>query len=238
MSISVSTADVTVRAAEDDVTLPEDAVMFAAPALTPVARPDASMVATPVALEFHITLFVISVVLPSEKMPLAVNDCDWPVAMEAVAGVMTIDASCAAVTVAVAEPWVDPIVAVMVELPAETPVTNPEELTVAYAVLSAFQVTRLVTSFELPSPYTPTAESCLFCPEAIENTAGVIVIDIGEGAVTTTFAVPETEPIEAVIATVPALSDVNIPELLIVAIVVSRLFHATWPVIDCVLLSV
>ena len=55
------------------------------------------------ALEFHVTLFVMSVVLPSEKMPLAVNDCVWPVAIEAVAGVMTIDVSCAEDTVAVAD---------------------------------------------------------------------------------------------------------------------------------------
>ena len=51
--------------------------------------------------------------------------------MEAVAGVTTIDVNRAAVTVAVAEPLVDPIVAVIVELPAVTPVTNPDELTVA-----------------------------------------------------------------------------------------------------------
>ena len=76
MSISVRTAAVTVRTAGDDVTLPEDAVMLAVPALTPVARPNASTVATLAALEFHVTLFVISVVLPSEKIPLAVNDCD------------------------------------------------------------------------------------------------------------------------------------------------------------------
>jgi hypothetical protein len=158
--------------------------------------------------------------------------------MEAAAGVTTMDVSSAEVTVAVAEPLVVPMLAVIVELPAETPVTNPDEFTVANAVLSAFQVTRLVTSCEVPSLYTPTAESCLFCPEAIENTAGVIVIDNGAGAVTTTFPVPETEPIEAVIATVPAFREVSIPELLIVAIEVSRLFHATWLVINCVLPSV
>jgi len=124
---------------------------LAAPALTPVARPDASTVATFVALEFHVTLFVISVVLPSEKMPLAANDCDWPVAMEAVAGVMTIDVSSAELTVAVAVPWIDPRVAVIDELPAETPVTNPDESTVATEVLSAFHVTWLLTSWEEPS---------------------------------------------------------------------------------------
>ena len=103
MSISVRTADVIVRVAGEDVTLPEDAVIDAEPALTPVARPAALMVAKLVALEFHVTLFVMSVVLPSENMPLAVNDCVWPAAIEAVAGATTIDVSCAADTVAVAD---------------------------------------------------------------------------------------------------------------------------------------
>ena len=89
------------------------------------------MVAKFVALEFHVTLLVISVVLPSEKMPLAVKDCVWPVAIEAVAGVITMDVSCAEVTVAIAEPVVDPTVAVMVEVPADTPDTKPDALTVA-----------------------------------------------------------------------------------------------------------
>jgi hypothetical protein len=53
----------------------------------------------------------LSVVLPSENMPFALNACVWPVAMEAVAGVTTIDVSDAEVTVAVAEPVVDAIVA-------------------------------------------------------------------------------------------------------------------------------
>ena len=75
MSISVNTAAVTVNAAGEDVTVPEDAVIIAEPALTPVARPVALMVAKFVALEFHVTLSVISVVLPSEKIPLAANDC-------------------------------------------------------------------------------------------------------------------------------------------------------------------
>ena len=51
--------------------------------------------------------------------------------MEAAAGVITIDVSSAEDTVAIAVPWVEPMVAVIVELPAETPVTNPDESTVA-----------------------------------------------------------------------------------------------------------
>lgn len=63
------------------------------------------------------------------------------------------------------------------------------------------------------------------------------MIVVRTAAVTVTLAFAVTEPIVAVIATVPALSAVSIPVLLTVAIEVSLLFHVTWPVIDCVLLS-
>ena len=74
ISISFRTAEVTASTAGEDFRLPDVAVMFAEPALMPVANPVGSIVAMFVALEFQVTLFVISVVLPSEKMPLAVND--------------------------------------------------------------------------------------------------------------------------------------------------------------------
>jgi hypothetical protein len=65
--------------------------------------------------------------------------------------VTTIDVNNADVTVATAEPDLDPIAAVIVELPAATPVTNPDELTVAYEVLAALHVAWLVTSLDVPS---------------------------------------------------------------------------------------
>ncbi len=130
MSTSDRTAVVTVRIAEPDV-VPEAAVIVAVPAPTPVASPVASTDANLAAFEPQTTLSVMSVELPSEKMPFAVKACVWPVAIEAVAGVTTIDLNRAAVTVATAEPVVEPIDAVIVELPAETPVTRPVELTVA-----------------------------------------------------------------------------------------------------------
>jgi hypothetical protein len=49
--------------------------MFAVPALIALAMPAALTMATPGASEVHITSFVMSMVLPSEKIPLAVNCC-------------------------------------------------------------------------------------------------------------------------------------------------------------------
>ena len=168
-----------------------------------------------------------SVVLPSEKMPLAVNACDWPVAIDVAAGVTTIDVNNAEVTVATADPDLDPIVAVIVELPADTPVTNPDELTVAYAVLTAFHVAWLVTSLEVPSLYTPIADSCLLWPDAIVKARGDTAIDTSEGAFTVTLPIPDTPLIEAVTVTEPALRAVRRPTLVTAATLTSDELHAT-----------
>jgi hypothetical protein len=136
----------------------------------------------------------------------------------------------------VAIPFVDPIVAVIVELPGETPVTRPDELTVAEAPI-VVQVARLVTSCDVPSLYTPTADSCLPCPDARENAAGVIVIDEIAADEIVIFELPEIEFIEAVIVTVPAFKDVSNPAALTVATVASEVCQLTRLVTVCVLLS-
>lgn len=73
MLIDCSTAAVTVRAKEFDVTPPCAAVIFAEPALLPVASPDAFNVT---AVEFdddHVAELVRFCVLPSLNVPVAVN---------------------------------------------------------------------------------------------------------------------------------------------------------------------
>jgi len=84
----------------------------------------------------------------------------------------------------------------------------------------------------VPSLYTPTAESCLPCPEAIENTAGVIVIDDSEAAVTATFPVPVTAPSVAVTLTEPAFRAVRRPTPVTEATVWSEVPQITWVVRD------
>ena len=56
---------------------------------------------------------------------MAVNCCVFPAATDAVLGVTAIEASTAAVTVNVAEPWIVPEVAVIVAVPVATLVANP-----------------------------------------------------------------------------------------------------------------
>lgn len=194
------------------------------------------MVAKLVAFEFQATLLVISLELPSEKMPLAAKACVWPVAIEAVAGVTRIDCNCAAVIVAIEVPVDEPRVAVIVDDPAETPVTRPVELTEASAFCE-LQVTWLVTSCDVPLLYTPSAESCLLCPDAMENAAGEIVMEETVGAVTVMFPDPTSVPIVALTVTEPAFKPVKPPVALTEPTVGSETPHSTCVVNDCVLLS-
>jgi len=231
MSTSVRTAGVTVRAAVPGVAAPDEAEMVDAPALAPVAKPAWSTVAKFVALEAQLTAFVMSVWLPSENSPFALKAWVWPVAMEAVSGVRLIVCNIAAETVATADPLLDPMVAVIVEVPADDPVTRPFESTVAAEVLE-LHVAWLVTSCEVPSAYVPSTESCLLWPDAMENTSGVTVIEKSPGAGTETPAVPDIEFQVAVTVTLPVLSAVRLPLALTTAIVGSELCQAAWLVID------
>ena len=53
------------------------------------------------------------------------------------------------VTATMAVPAIDPVDAVIVTLPADTPVTNPEALTAATVVLEEVQLTELVSFWVL-----------------------------------------------------------------------------------------
>ena len=72
---------------------------------------------------------------------MAVKACVFPATMEAAVGATAIDTSVAAVTVSVAELLVIPdSEAVIIEVPAATPVATPPETMVAAAVFEDVQV--------------------------------------------------------------------------------------------------
>jgi len=89
-AIDCSVAAVTVSKVEplidDDV-----AVMVEVPTPAPVARPDALMVAVTVVPDDHVTLDVRFCVEPSLNVPVAVNCCVAPLAIDGFAGVTAID---------------------------------------------------------------------------------------------------------------------------------------------------
>lgn len=95
-AMDTSVEEVTDRVVEPDI-VPEAAVIVAAPtanAVTFPAEPDALLTeATVAADELHVTDAVISCVLLSEKVPVAVNCWDVPMAMAALVGVTAMDTS-------------------------------------------------------------------------------------------------------------------------------------------------
>ena len=144
-----NTAPVTVNDAIPE-TEPEVAVMVAVPAPTPVVMPVPSMVAILEADADQVTL-VSNWVLPSSKLPTAVNCRVVPAATVGVAGLTAIEVKCAATTVSADVSLKLPRVAVMLLDPAATVATIPEPLTVATEGEDELQVTPVDKSALLPS---------------------------------------------------------------------------------------
>jgi hypothetical protein len=147
--IDISVAPVTVSDAVP-LTEPEVAVIVDVPAPTPVPRPAEVIVATLVD-ELDQVRFVNNCVLPSSKLPIALNCRVVPAAIDCVAGVTATDVRCAATTVRVDESVRAPRFAVMFVVPAARVVTTPVAFTVAIDVSEELQVTPADKSALLPS---------------------------------------------------------------------------------------
>jgi hypothetical protein len=106
-AIDTSVAAVTVRVVEP-VMPTETALIWLVPTPTAVAKPAAVIVATVVVTELQVAVPVKFCVELSEKVPVAVNCCFVPFAIEGFAGVTAIDTSVAAVTVKVVDPVMPP----------------------------------------------------------------------------------------------------------------------------------
>src|SRR5437879_1249444 len=114
--------------------------MVVLPVATLVARPCALMLAAAEFDDVQITVVVMSCVLLSLKVPVAVNCLVVPTAMVESAGVTAIDTRVAAVTVTDAVPLTDPEVAVMVAVPVPVLLANPVESMLATEVEDEDQV--------------------------------------------------------------------------------------------------
>jgi hypothetical protein len=131
--------------------IPEVAVTIVAPAARAAARPLLSTVATRVLDELQVTCLVMLKLVPSEKMPMAVNCWLTPTGMLELAGVTDMEDSAAEVTVRVVLPEILPEVAVMVAVPTKEAAARPLLLTVATNVFDELQVTCMVMSKLVPS---------------------------------------------------------------------------------------
>ena len=132
------------------VTEPEIALIVADPVPTDVARPEALTVAVPGTDDVHVT-DVKSCVLPSSKVPTALNCWSVPKAIETAFGSTSIDIRCAGTTVTVVVSLRDPTVAVIVVCPAPAVVATPEPLILATELEEELHVTPLTRSWVDPS---------------------------------------------------------------------------------------
>jgi methylglyoxal synthase len=225
-AIDCSVAAVTVSKVdpliEDDV-----AVIVEVPTPAPVARPAALIVAVVVVPDDQVTVDVRFCVVPSLNVPVAVNCCVAPLAIDGFAGVTAIDCSVAAVTVRTVEPLIPPEVAVIVEFPTPAPVARPAALIVAVVVVPEDQVTLDVRFCVVPSLKVPVAVNCCVAPLAIDGFAGVTAIDCSVAAVTVRTVEPLIPPDVALIVEVPTPAPVASPAALIVAVVVVPDDHVT-----------
>jgi len=73
----------------------------------------------------QVAVFVSTRVLPSLYVPVATRGSVVPMANDALAGVTAIETSTASPTLSVAEPLIEPDVAVMIALPTPCPLANP-----------------------------------------------------------------------------------------------------------------
>ena len=132
--------------------------MVQLPALTPVATPLPSTVATAGLLEDHVTDPETLPVVPSEKVPVAVKVVIAPGAIETVGGATVRLFSVAAVTVMAPVPDVTPYTvplftdAVIVAVPIVLPVTTPGLATLAVPGAADDQLTDVEMSAVVPFP--------------------------------------------------------------------------------------
>ena len=125
-----------------------------------VAKPAALIVATAVLEDAQVAEFVMFCMLPSVKVPVAVNCWVCPLAIKRLAGVTENNTSAGGMTDSSVVPLMDPEAALIVVLPTATPVTRPPVEIVATDVVFEFHVTKLVRFRVLPSLSVPMAVNC------------------------------------------------------------------------------
>jgi hypothetical protein len=129
---------------------PEAAVSVDVPAAIAEPSPVELTVRTFCALDDHWTDGS-TCVLPSSNVPVAVNCCSVPIAIEAVDGETVIEVRCAATTVKEVESVRDPTLAVIVVVPGANNDASPVLSMAATVGEEEVHVTPLVRSAEDPS---------------------------------------------------------------------------------------
>jgi len=191
------------------------AVIVVVPVPAAFASPLASMVATLTLDDAQLTWVVRFSVLPSLKLPVAVNCWEPPSATLGSLGAIVMEVSSALVTVNDAVPTRPANSAVIVASPGAIPLANPllpaVSLTVATDSGDDVHVTEFVRFSVLPSANVPMALNCTPVCSATTALAGVTCTDVSADDSTTTLPVPLTEPNCAVMVAVPGDCPVTWP---------------------------
>src|SRR6267378_759825 len=201
------------------------AVMVTAPTASPLTSPLPLTVPSSALLVAHVTTRPLSG-LPLASFGVAVSCPVCPAITLTDAGLTATEATGTFVTVTVAVPLWPSLVAVIVAVPAPTPLTSLLPLTVATAVLRLAQVTTRPVS-GLPLASFGVAVSCTLAPTGTLAVAGLTATDATGTFVTVTVAVPLWPSLVAVIVAVPAATPLTRPLPLTVATAVLLLAHVT-----------
>ena len=203
------------------------AVMVVLPSPTLFAKPipavSLPMVATAASLEFQVTDAVISWVVESEKVPVAVNCSVVPKASDGSVGVISMETKLASVTLSVVLP-LSPLaesVAVIATLPAATALARPllaaSLPTVAIVSSADVQSTCAVMSWVVKSEKIPVAVNCVVMLIAAVGSVGVMLNSVNTAEVTVSVVSALILVAESIaeIVTVPISSAVAAPRALL-----------------------
>lgn len=194
---------VEIVSAVEPLAFPKAAEIVVLPVAMLVTSPVLATVAAAGFEELHSTESETFCMLLSLNVPVAVNCLVVPVAILELAGVTAIDTRLAPVTLSDVLPVTDPLVAVMVVLPAAAPVANPLASTLA-TLPDVEDHANDVNNCVLPSSKFPTALNCSVVPTAIDGFDGPTEMDTRCAGTTVKTLVSLNEPTVAVIVVEPA----------------------------------
>jgi hypothetical protein len=178
-----------------------------------------------------------SCVLPSLKVPVAVNCCTVPALAVAGFGVTVSDTSVPVPTVRVVVPLTPEADAVIVAVPAFFPWTIPVERTEATLGFDDLHATPVRFVATLPSLNVPVAVSCREVCDTIRGLAGVMLIETKCAVDTVSPVDPLIDPNAALIVVLPLATLLTTPLLLMAAAAGLVELHITEFEISCTLLS-
>ncbi len=166
---------------------PVAAVIVALPGATAVTTPDDDTVAT---LVFELVQVIVRPVMarPEASFGVAVAVVVCPTSSDASPTLAVTDATVAPLTVTLTDPLFPSLVAVIVADPVVTPVTSPDDETVATLVFELVHVTVRPVS-TAPAALFVVAVACDVCG-TVRLASAIVTVTVATGMVTVTATVP------------------------------------------------